>query len=283
MPPRSSPTPRQQRLGVELRKLRERAGLSPTEAAALLGVDRAKMSSIETGRVGLSAERVRTLAGHYCCTDEPLIAALAAMTAGRMRHWWDEYRGVLPNGFLDLAELEHHSIRMRTAQTATLPGLLQTADHARAIFAESAPPLPAHEVEHRVSHRIKRQAVLDGADLTHYSATIHEAALRMQFGGTATARAQLGHIMEMSERDNITVQVVPFTAGAFPAPGQTIFYATGPVPQLDTVQLDEVHGPVFLDATAQLDKYRNILNRLEGLALKPDTSRDFINEIARDL
>ncbi|MGW3571497.1 helix-turn-helix domain-containing protein [Streptomyces sp. NPDC000941] len=283
MPPRSSPTPRQQRLGAELRKLRERSGRSTVEAAAMLGLDRAKVSSIETGRVGLSGERVRTIARRYGCADQQLIDALVAMTGDRTRHWWEEYRGVLPNGFLDLAEFEYHSVTLRTAQTATLPGLLQTVDHARALFQETVPPIPPHEVEHRVSHRVKRQAVLHRDDPLEYTAIIHEAALRMQFGGKATTRAQLDHILEMSWRDNITVLAMPFAAGAFPAPGQTIVYATGRVPQLDTVQIDEAHGSVFLDAATQLDTYRSILDRMECLALKADQSRDLIHDIARSL
>ncbi|MBB5938325.1 helix-turn-helix domain-containing protein [Streptomyces zagrosensis] len=283
MPPRSSPTYRQQRLGSELRKLRERAGLSMHEAASMLGVDRAKMSSIETGRVGLSAARVRSLTCHYDCADQDLIAALTAMTGDRARYWWDEYRGVLPSGFQDLAELEHHAVKMRTAQVASLPGLFQTVDHARANFGQGRPPLPPHELEHRVSHRMKRQAVLHQDPPIEYTAIIHEAALRMRFGGKATARAQLEYILTMSERDSITVLALPFEAGAFPGSGQTIFYAHGPVAQLDTVQLDESHGALFVDAPTQLDKYRDVLDGLEALALGPAESRTFIRDIAQSL
>ncbi|MBW1604620.1 helix-turn-helix domain-containing protein [Streptomyces sp. JJ66] len=283
MPPRSAPTAREQRLGAELRKLRERAGLTATQAGALLGIDQARMSNIETGRVGLSAPRLRTLACNYDCADEALIDALASMTGRRPRQWWEEYRGLLPQGLLDLAELEHHAAAMRTAQTATLPGLLQTLDHARAVFAHSIPQLPAHEMEHRTSWRIKRQAVLYADKAVPYTAVIHEAALRMQFGGRVVARAQLRHILQVSERENLSVLVLPFTAGGFPGAGQTIFYAHGAVPQLDTVQLDQSHGPVLLDAEAQLQKYRQLLDRLEALALTAEESRDFILGIVKVL
>ncbi|MEV5594708.1 Scr1 family TA system antitoxin-like transcriptional regulator [Streptomyces sp. NPDC052496] len=283
MPPRSTPTTRQRRLGVELRKLREQAGLSASEAAARLSTERTKISNIETGRFGLSAERLRTITHRYACTDQALIDALVGMTGERKRGWWQEYREILPLGLLDIAELEHHAVELRTAQTATLPGLLQTADHARATFEQVIPPLPPPEVEHRVSHRIKRQAILFGEAGTPYTAVIHEAALRMQFGGVTAARRQLRYIAEMSERDNITVLVIPFSAGAYPGGGQTILYATGPTPQLDTAQIDQAHGPVFIDAAAQLARYRAILDRHEAVALKPAESRDFILTIAREL
>ncbi|MDJ1134842.1 helix-turn-helix domain-containing protein [Streptomyces iconiensis] len=283
MPPRSTPTARQQRLGQELRKLREQSGMTALQAGALLGVDQARMSNIESGRAGISATRVRTLACNYDCSDNELTEALASMAEGRSRNWWDEYRGVLPPGLLDLAELEHHSTEMRTAQTATLPGLLQTTEHARIVFGQAIPPLPPHEVEHRTSWRIKRQAVLYREDAAPYTALIHEAALRMRFGGRAVTRRQLAHIVEMAGRDNVTVRAIPFEAGEFPGAGQTIFYAYGATPRLDTVQLDQAHGTVLLDMEAQLVKYRRLWGRLEELSLGAEETREFINGIAGEL
>ncbi|KUL24486.1 Scr1 family TA system antitoxin-like transcriptional regulator [Streptomyces regalis] len=87
----------------------------------------------------------------------------------------------------------------------------------------------------------------------------------------------------MSERDHITIKVLPFAAGGFPGSGQSIFYSTGPVPQLDTVHLDQSHGPAFLDAEAQLAKYRVLLDRMEAKALPPEKSRDLIRSIVQDL
>ncbi|MET9295778.1 helix-turn-helix transcriptional regulator [Streptomyces sp. NPDC003077] len=283
MAPRTTPTARQQRLGAELRKLRERAGMTAREAGALLGGNQARISNIETGRVPVSADRVRTLASNYGCADEPLVDALAAMTGGRARHWWEEYRGVLPAGMLDLAELEHHAVGIRTAQTSTMPGLLQTVDHARAVFGQACPPLPPHETEHRVSHRIKRQAVLYRDEPPDYTAVLHEAALRMRFGGPDIARAQLAHLLEAGERENVTVLVIPFSAGAFPGSGQTFMYARGPVPQLDTVHLDQPHGAAFLDAEPERVQYAALWDRLASLALTPAASRDFVRAIAREL
>ncbi|HCA88704.1 MAG TPA: transcriptional regulator [Streptomyces sp.] len=283
MPPRSAPTVRQQRLGAELRRLRERAGLSSTEAGALLGADQARISNIEAGRIGISPARLRTLACNYDCADEALVNALCMMASERGRHWWEEYRGILPTALLDLAEFEHHAVRLRTAQTSHVPGLLQTVDHARVVFQQGVPPLPPHEVEHRLSLRLKRQAVFHGNEPTLYTAVVHEAALHMQFGGEAVARAQLEHIIEMSERDNITVLVIPFRAGAFPGAGQSFGFAEGAVPQLDTVQLDASHGSVLLYAEAQLEKYRKLLARLEAIASGPESSRDLIHKVARKL
>ncbi|MFD3311055.1 helix-turn-helix domain-containing protein [Streptomyces sp. NPDC058694] len=283
MPPRAAATVRQQRIGAELRKLRERAGLTSRQAGELLSVNAARISSIEAGRFGVSADRVRMFAHSYGCSDEPYIEALSAMTAGRGRNWWDEYREALPSGLLDLSELEHHATAIRSAQIAHLPGLFQTVNYARLVFRQSIPKLSPPEVEYRVTHRIKRQGILFANNPTPFTAIIHEAALRMRFGGPDVTREQLEHIVDMSERDHVTVLVIPYEAGIFPGAGQTVLYAEGPLPQLDTVQLDAEHGSVFLHTDFQLENYRTFMTHFEAVALKETTSRDLIHEIINDL
>ncbi len=284
MPPsKVPPTIRQRRLGAELRRLRERAELSATKAGELHGTSQSRISSIESGSYPVSAERVRALARLYSCTDRALIDALTRMTGGRTRGWWEEYREILPLGALDLAELEHHTVSMRIATAVHLPGLLQTADHARALFKDVVPPLSPPEIEHLVSHRIKRQAVLYGERPTPLTAIVHETALRMGFGGPKVAREQLDHLLDMSERDHIDVKVIPFGTGSYPSSGSGIVYFTAEVPQLDTVQVDTDTHSAFVDAPPQLARYRAVLNKLEGNALAPAASRTLIHDIARTL
>ncbi|MEU9369113.1 helix-turn-helix transcriptional regulator [Streptomyces avermitilis] len=281
--PSPLPTARRRRLGVELRRLRERADLSATQAAALVGATQSRVSNIEAGRYGVSADRVRTLARHYDCADEPLIDALAAMTGERRRGWWEEYRDILSPRMLDLTEVEHHATALRVAHVINIPGLLQTTDHARVLFSHAVPPLKPHEIEHRVSHRIKRQEILHRELPPPYTAIIHEAALRMRFGDRATVRAQLQRLNEVSELDHVTIAVVTFDSGPFHTSGQGVDYFQGPVHQLDTVQLDTDHGAELIDSPAQLDRYRLILDRVEQAALSPAKSRDFIAQLAQDL
>ncbi|WP_371669423.1 helix-turn-helix transcriptional regulator [Streptomyces sp. NBC_00289] len=283
MAARTSPTERQKRLGAEIRRMRTSAGVSAEYAAGLLGVDRGKISHIESGVRAISPERVRTLACNCDCQDERYVEALVDMAGPGQRGWWDRYRGSLPQGLQDIAELEAHAVGMRAAYSVHIPGLLQTSDHALAVFRVVVPQLPDHEVALRLAHRVERQNVLDGGSPPAFVAIVHEAALRMRFGGREVARAQLGHLLKRSEQDNVTLLVIPFEAGAFPGAGQTVLYAEGPVPQLDTVQVDNSHGPDFLYADTQLAKYRAHLEWMERIALSPSASRDFIREIANDL
>ncbi|MGW5868882.1 helix-turn-helix domain-containing protein [Streptomyces sp. NPDC055239] len=280
---RSTPTGRQLRLGSELRKLRERSGLSSTDAAQLLGIKQNQVSNMESGRLGVSSDRVRMLACHYDCPDKVLVEALTRMTNDRKRGWWEEYRELLPSLLLDLAELEHHAQSVRDATTARIPGLLQTRDYAREIFRQAVTELSPPDMEHRISFRIKRQSVLYRDNPTPYQAVVHEAALRMKVGGPATARDQLQHLLDMSERDHITLRAISFDAGAYPGSGQSIYYAHGPVPQLDTVHLDQSHGIAFLDAEAQLHKYRTLFDRLDAVSLAPAKTRDLIHNVMQGL
>jgi transcriptional regulator with XRE-family HTH domain len=283
MPTRPAPTERQKRLGAELRRMRLAAGRTTEYAAGLLGLDRTKVSNMEAGVRAISPERIRILASNYDCSDEAYVEALVAMADTRPREWWHQFRGALPQGLLDVAELEWSATRLRSYQTVHVPGLLQIGEYARAVFAAALPALPSSEVELRVVQRLRRQQVLDREQPApvDYVAYVHEWALRMQFGGRRTMREQLLHLCEVSERPHVDLRVLPVEAGAFPGAGHAVLYAHGVVPQLDTVQLDSAHGGEFTHAEARLAKYRAHLDWWHTHTLSPKDSRDLIHSIAR--
>ncbi|MCX4675433.1 helix-turn-helix transcriptional regulator [Streptomyces sp. NBC_01433] len=283
MPSRKAPTARQRRLGTELRRIREHTGLSLTEAAAMLGTDRTTISNVESGRFGVSAERVRAWAGHYGCPDDVYVDALADMATERISGWWEDYRSHLTSDAPDLAELEHHAVAIRSVQIMYMPGLLQTEDYARAVFGESVPPPSPARQRRQLSHRLRRRDVLDRDDLGSCTFLIHEAALRMTYGGATVARSQLDYLMRQSERENVTVRAIPFAAGGFPYASSSAHYLYGVVPQLDTVQTDTSTGSGFLDSETSLENWRVALDRTEEKSLDPVSSRDFIRQIAQQV
>ncbi|MEV7211997.1 helix-turn-helix transcriptional regulator [Kitasatospora cineracea] len=281
MPPRMSPTVRQQRLGIELRKMRTQADMTPRAMAAELGTDLPKISQMESGKAGISAERLRSWAAASKCDNPELVDALVAMAQDRGRHWWDEYRGRLSTGFLDTAELEWHSGGITSWATTYIPGLLQTAPYASAVFARIRPALPRHEIDMRTAFRVLRQGVSVGGEKP-CKAFVHEAALRMQFGGAAVLRSQLASLLEDSERPNVTIQAIPFDVDTFPGAGENLYYAAGLVPELDTVQIDLSQGPQFIHAEAELNTYRKMITEVGEVALSPQKSRDFIRRIMKE-
>lgn len=281
MPPRAIPTARQVRLGAELRRLREAAGLVSRDVAAWLGTNQAQISNIESGKHGISEERLRRLAEHYACDDVQLVSALVDMANERDKGWWEEYRSVLPPPALDLAELEHHASYIRAFEMVHIPGVLQTEDHVRAASQFVEPSLPEEDREARVSFRMRRQQVI--ASGTPYDVIIHEAALRMRVGGSKVARVQLEHLLQVSEKESVTVRVIPFAAEGFAGAGFPMQYVRGVVPQLDTVQIDTPHGAEFIDATARLNRYRARFENIDSAALPQDASLDLIRRIAQEL
>lgn len=283
MPPRRHPTARQARLGAELRKLREAAGLKATEAASLLGVNSVQMSQMEAGIQGVSEERVRRLAANYSCADIELINALAGMATERFQGWWESYRGVLPAVYQDLAELEHHATFRRDVAVIHVPGLFQTEEYARALFAFMNPEFPGEEVAHRVSHRMERKVIIEGPDPIPYETVIHETALRIKVAGRAATCAQLTRILEMSDAEHVTVRVIPFELDDFAGAGSTMVHLGGPVRRLDTVVRDAPHGTAFLDSEAQLEHFRKLFRRVRDRSLEPKRSRDLIHRLAKDL
>ncbi|MER6156861.1 helix-turn-helix transcriptional regulator [Streptomyces sp. NPDC001868] len=282
MPPRSQPTERQVRLGTELRRLREAAGLTARDVARFLGSTSAQMSHMEAGIAGVSEQRVRQLAAHYTCTDQELVGALVAMATDRTRGWWEKFAGVLPPIFADLAEMEHHATFLRDIATAHVPGLLQTEDYARAVYTYWRPELRRSEVELRVEHRMSRKVVL-GREETPYTAVLHEPVLRTRVADRSVARTQLDSLLALSDSPGVTLRVIPFDVDGFAGASAELIYAGGRVPTLDTAQRDTPYGPAFMDAPAQLKAMRALFHRVAGVSLDPAPSRDYIHRLAKEL
>ncbi|MEV0640050.1 helix-turn-helix transcriptional regulator [Streptomyces sp. NPDC050619] len=280
---RNRPTARQVRLGAELRRLREAAGLSAKEVAGLLSSSSTHMSQIEAGSSGISEERLRRLAAHCACADQALIEALVAMAADRTRGWWEEYRGVLPPVFLDVAELEHHATFLREVVITHVPGLMQTPDYARAVFEYMVPELPPSELSPRVEHRMRRRLALEGDSAATYETIIHESALRIRVADRKVARAQLLEVVRHIEDERATVRVVPFDTDGFAGASSAMMYVGGPIARLDTVLRDSPHGTAFLDTETQLKRFRQLFHKVEKTALGPAASRDFIHQVAMEL
>lgn len=282
MPTRTSPTARQERLGSELRRLRDQAGMTAREAAALLDVNPIQMSQIESGRSGLSEVRLRRLAGFYGCGDPALIDALVKMAVERHRGWWEDFRGILPPAFHDLAEFEHWATYLRSLEIPHVPGLLQTEDYARAVFSYVRPELSPEDVDARVAHRVGRRVVLDKDDPPEFAPVIHEAALRIMVGTRKTAHAQLLHLLDLSEHPGVTVRIIPFSLEGFGGAGNSMYYVGSPVAKLDTVLMNGASGSA-VNTEPQLWKYRSILDKAQESALGPAQSRDMIHRIAEEL
>ncbi|MEV5239013.1 helix-turn-helix transcriptional regulator [Streptomyces cinnamoneus] len=265
MPPRSTPSERQRRLGAELRKLRTRARLSGDAVAELLQADRSRVSHIEAGRVDVPRNGLYKLLRAYGCESGPLFDALMDMAHDRGKGWWDEYQGVLARRALDLAELESRTISIRAHDSSVIPGLLQTEDYARAVIA-SAESDHTH-LDQAVRFRVDRQRVLAG--LQSYHAVIYEAALRMRVGDTKTMRKQLLKLIEIARLPHVTLQIFPFEGGACSSFSRHFVLLGGRTPELDTLYREHPTGADFIGDGDVIADYARMFERLTSLALAP--------------
>ncbi|MFF3003091.1 helix-turn-helix domain-containing protein [Kitasatospora sp. NPDC057940] len=282
MPLRREPTLRQRRLGAEMRKMREQAGLGGSQLARELGLAPTQVTQMENGKIGVSAERLRTVAEACGCSNTPLIDALADIAVERGKGWWEKYRGALSIDFLEIAELEASAHRISTWATTYIPGLQQTEAYAAAVFSRFAPSIPNHDLDARTTFRMQRQqeVQLRGAP---YVSFIHEAALRMQFGGPRVLADQLASLIKDSLSGRLSVRVVPFDLDTFPGGGENIMFVEGPVPELATLQMDTAVGVMFFDSPAGLARHRAVFEHLDTVALAETESREFIQSVEDEM
>ncbi|MFJ9448471.1 helix-turn-helix domain-containing protein [Kitasatospora sp. NPDC101235] len=280
---RTNPTLRQRRLGAELRRMREQAGFGGSQLGRAVGMNPAQVTQMESGKIGISVERLHTIAATCMCVNQPLIDALADIITDRGKNsWWEEYRNTLAADFLEVAELESGARQLTTYTTSFVPGLLQTGAYASALFTQTYPPLPHHEIDLRTAFRMQRQRVVrSGA--APYTAFIHQAALHMQFGGPEVLSDQLKALGIDSEHPSISVRVVRFSAGVVPSPSENFTYAEGPIPELDTAQMDTGHGIHLFDAPAHLARFRALVSQMDSTALSEEDSRELIRSVKEEM
>jgi len=279
-----SPTVRRRRLAAELRRLREAADLTCDEVGEQLEWSGSKVSRIETGRVGVRPRDVRDLLDIYGVTDERHRDALVRLAReARQKGWWTTYGDVMVESFLTYIGLEAEASAMRDFQIDLVPALVQTENYAQAVtftFPGSTPD----EIKHRVALRMGRQARLTGDNPLQFWAVVDESALRRQVGGGSIMQEQLHHLVQISELANVTIQVLPFTAGAHPSMGTSFVILQFPEPtDPDVVYLEGMTSGLYLERTEEITTYALSFDHLRTAALSPDESAAMITAVAREL
>ena len=265
------PPARRRLLGAALRRYRENLGYDLADAARVLDCDRSKISRIETGQRGISRRDLRDLLAEYGAGEQASRAMEAIGDPRRARGWWREYGDVLPEPAQDYLILEAAAAEVLLYDTQQVPALLQTADYAQAV-ASTGPGGPACLETRLASACLTRQEHVLAPDGPVVSAVVGEGALRQAVGGTALMRTQLAHLAAASAQ--VTIQVLPFAAGAHPAIGTgpaTILRFAQPS-DLGVVKLASLSGGVILAGPRQVARYVRAFTELQAVALPPDES-----------
>lgn len=277
---RRSPTIRRRRLGAELRRRRESAGVTIESVADKMECSASKISRIETGHTSATPRDVRDMLGIYGVAGDECEELVQIAREARQKGWWHPYSTVLTGAYVGL-EAAAESIRAYEQQV--VPGLLQTEDYARAMIRAARPDITASEVERRVSVRMARQSLLTQDDRIDLWVVLDEAVVSRPVGGDAVMRAQLHRLVEAADLPNVTIQVLSFEAGAHAGMDGTFAILDFPEPgDPDVVFAENATGGLFLEKNDELRKYIFIFDHIRAAALRPEESVALIMKLAEE-
>jgi transcriptional regulator with XRE-family HTH domain len=271
---------RSRQVAAQLRVLREKAGLSGAEVAKRMDMSPSKISRIETGNSGLQIEDVASLLGLYQVPTATRDELLDLVRRSEERGWWTRQPG-LPQLWRSLIDFEAKATRVQNYEALVVPGLLQTAEYARAVIQGIAPTISDAELDNLVAARMARQAVLTRASAPQFFAVIDEVALRRPVGEPGVMRRQLAHLLSVAEQPHVTLRVVPLAAGAHAGiRGPFVILEFAEEPAL--VHVENQSTGLFLEEEADLAAYRLALGTILYSALAPAATIEFIAALAAE-
>jgi len=267
-------------LGGQLRRMRESAGISRADAGWQIRASESKVSRMELGRVGFKERDVSDLLELYGMDDDEEHTRLMELArAANNPGWWSRYGDVMPSWFNNYVGLEVAATLIRTYEVMFVPGLLQTEEYARAVVKLGKSFLPGEEVEQRVSLRVARQQILTRTNPARLWVVIDESVLHRPVGGEAILRAQIEHLMTLSQRPNITLQIMPFSSVGYPGTGgafSILRFPDGDLP--DIVYIEHAASALYLDKLEEVDEYVAIMEALTIAAAPVSATEGLLKE-----
>jgi len=287
VPEPTSPTVRRRRLAAELRRLRERAGLTGDEVAEDVGWSASKVSRIETAQTAPRESDIKKLLGLYGVggRDAEELLALAKEAAGK--GWWETYSPTLPPEYSALIGMEAEAQSALSWAAQAVPGLLQTADYAREVtngYLERIAPVPSSETRRRVEVRLARQQVLTRDNPLELRAVLDQSVLYRRFGNRDVMNSQIKKLLDLSERANISLRILPLDGPHPIGTGAFVLLQFGDVHHVthqDVVYIENLTGSRYVEEEDEVYRYRRSFDRLTELAKDEAKSREVLTA-ARD-
>jgi transcriptional regulator with XRE-family HTH domain len=280
-----APPVRRRLVGRTLRQYREGMGYTLEDVARMLECDRSKVSRIETGHRGIRGKELRELLAEYGVAgkEQAILELLANPRTGR--GWFQDYDDVLRGAWRDYLTLEKAASKISAYEAQRVPGLLQTQAYARAL-AEADPSLKDSAARDSAAEAtLARQRAILSADRPEVHLIIGQAALHQQVESATVMDEQLSALAQAAEDSGpVTVQIVPFDAGAHVAAGEgsLAILQFDQAPDLGLVHLGGIGGGVCLEAQNDLGSYTRAFERLRGCALSPKRSALMLRGMAAD-
>ncbi|MQA07719.1 MAG: helix-turn-helix domain-containing protein [Pseudonocardiaceae bacterium] len=283
-PSGTGPTARRMVLGSQLRRLREKAGITRADAGYLIRASESKISRIELGRVSFKERDVHDLLTAYGVSDDgDRTKFVELVQQSNQPGWWNRYSDLIPTWFNDYVGLEEATSRIQTYEVLFVPGLLQTEAYARAITSYGLVGASEEEVERRVSLRIARQKLLAGPNAPRLWAVMDESVLYRPIGGPGVLRQQLEHLLEVTTWPHVTLQVIPFKFGGYAAESAftLLRFADRELP--DVVYIEHLSGGLYIDKPEDVELYSQVAHRFAVDAETPDHTRQLLRKTLNEL
>jgi transcriptional regulator with XRE-family HTH domain len=279
---RSAPTVLRILLGTQLRRVRESRGITAQAAAKAIRGSESKISRIELGRNAVREVDIADLLNLYGITDPAEREQLLTLAShANQPGWWHRYQDVLPGWFQAYLGLEESAEAIRSFDSQFVPGLLQTEDYALAVTRLGA--FSAEETDRLVFLRKERQRRFATGGLRLW-AIIDEVAIRRPVGTVGLMRGQLKHLLDISVRPGLTLQVTPFLTGAaYAAPGSfsILSFATDDLP--DVVYVEQLTSALYLDKRADVDRYAEAMDQIRTTSYTPEQTKELILTMLADM
>lgn len=274
--PRRSPTLRRRRLSTRIRALREEKGMTSVDASKLLEWSSGRLTKMERGEWERPNPRdIKDLCDLYEVTDEAARDELITLAKeGREKGWWHPYQKMLGKAYTTYIGFEAGASTVFRFDPSVISGLLQTEAYARAVIIGGPAELAEDQIEQRVEVRARRQELLNREqDALRLWAVMDEAALHRQVGGPEVMQAQLEYLLEMSKLAKVTLQIVPFSAGAHAGVMGGFSVLRFPEPaDPDAVYVETPAGELFVEEDLEVEQFQTAFQRLQAQALSPEAT-----------
>ncbi|MBL1077040.1 helix-turn-helix domain-containing protein [Nocardia sp. 2] len=281
-----STVPRRQ-LGRYLRELRQQSGMTIAEVAKRIERGATTLQRLETGQ----ADRIRLWDIEALCqvlgadaTETEALKGLAQQ--GNMKGWWHEYGDLIPANFDVYMGLEAAAVSL-TSYQELVPGLVQTPDYARVLIKQALPRTGEPEIARRVEMRMHRQILVNRrAQPILYDVVLDESAVHRVVGHRRIMAAQLRHLADVSTRPNVTLRILPYTAGVplgeLSGPFSVLNFDDADSGEPEVVYVESYTGALYFDDADSVERYREAHRALRQVALDPQRSRDLLRQAARE-
>jgi transcriptional regulator with XRE-family HTH domain len=282
----ASPLMHRRRLRNELRAARQDKGLTQEQVANAMEWSLSKMNRIEKAKTGISANDLKVLLPLYGITDKDKTEVLLALArASRQTPWWRGYADVAPSTLLELIDYETAASSIRQFEPMFVPGILQTEEYAlavlRATYGEGS---PAERVPALVDLRTRRRDLLSSEGAPAFSFILDEAVIHRLVDSPAVMSRQLVHLVTLADLPNVTIRVVPFTAGLHPGmkgPFKVIEFDDEP--DEDVTFLEGPRGDFISDDPEETKSYLETFKRITQIALGESESVGLLHKVAGEM